>query len=387
MKPGGFTRNRKLTFNKLVLFLMKPLTKSVQRELDDFYQKLQGNDFSIREVSKGAFTQARAKLDPRLFIDLSKQITDSFYKDSPRHTFDGLRLLAVDGSTAIMPKHQSTIEYFGTHLFGPKAEKEQCMARISTLYDVLNCLTIDTQIQGYSTSEAELCKLHSEHIKKDDLVIFDRYYASFQSMHELLEKEAHFVFRMKENFNAVKAFLNEEENSKIAEFEYKGYSFKVRLVKIDIGEENKQILCTSLLEDKYTIEDFKEIYQSRWGIETDYNTLKNWLELENFSGETLAAVEQDLYAKVFIKNLCSALSFPIDEKIKKEKKGYAINKSFALTQSTALIIPFFEKNKVDNALKAFDEIVAKTIEMVRKNRRFERKKGPKKKFPRNNKGI
>jgi hypothetical protein len=39
---------------------MLKFKSSIQRELDRFYKEISQNDFNIRQVTKGAFTQARA---------------------------------------------------------------------------------------------------------------------------------------------------------------------------------------------------------------------------------------------------------------------------------------------------------------------------------------
>lgn len=66
-----------------------------------------------------------------------------------------MRTLAVDGTTLMLPNHQSIKDEFGTHKFGPKANKERSIARAPVLYDVLNLVTIDSQIDCYKTSELE----------------------------------------------------------------------------------------------------------------------------------------------------------------------------------------------------------------------------------------
>ena len=40
---------------------------SIQRELDRFVKEISDDDFNIRAVTKSAFTQARAKLNPLTF--------------------------------------------------------------------------------------------------------------------------------------------------------------------------------------------------------------------------------------------------------------------------------------------------------------------------------
>jgi Transposase DDE domain len=357
------------------------MTKSIQRELDDFYQKITGTDFQIRGITKGAFTQARSKLSYEVFIDHSKIILKEFYKDAPAYSFNGLRLLATDGSTVKLPKHSTTIDEFGLHKFGPHADSPQCLARISVLYDVLNHLTIDAKIAPFSTGEQTMAYQHLECVEKGDLLLYDRLYGSFKLMHSILERKAHFCIRMKDNwFKEVEQFQKEAVNDKIVTFTYEGKSFKVRLLKIDIGDGNTEILATSLLSKAYNLEDFKELYQSRWGIETSYNLFKNWAELENFSGKTALAVKQDFYAKIYIMNLTSALAHPIEEKIQKEKQNYQLNRVDALAKGRQLPVQLFIKQQFEQTLMYFDKIVEKSVEIVRKNRSFERSKKPKAKF-------
>jgi hypothetical protein len=68
-----------------------------------------------------------------------------------------------------------------------------------------------------------------------------------------------------------------------------------------------EVLITSLLDDRITPDDFKELYNLRWGIETYYHRLKSHLNLENFSGLTVESVMQDFYAMVFLSGLESVL--------------------------------------------------------------------------------
>ena len=53
------------------------------------------------------------------------------------------------------------------------------MAVGSLLYDVLNTITIDGQIDRYDASERDLLVRHLNKIKKGDLLLLDRGYGSF----------------------------------------------------------------------------------------------------------------------------------------------------------------------------------------------------------------
>ena len=68
---------------------------SIQRELDRFYKDVTQSDFNIRKVTKGAFTQARAKLNPWAFTRLNEVAINTFYDEAEYHVWHQMRLLVV----------------------------------------------------------------------------------------------------------------------------------------------------------------------------------------------------------------------------------------------------------------------------------------------------
>jgi hypothetical protein len=358
-----------------MVLLMHPLGKSIQRELDDFFQRLSGSEFQIRTITKGALTQARAKLKPEAFKELDRVTQESFYKESGCYTWDRYQIRVVDGSTMVLPQHESITREFGVHKFGPYADTPRSLARISLLYDPLNGITIDGQISGYSTSEKELCNAHLEHVKKGDLLIFDRLYAGFDLMNTLHNRKVDFLFRMKEGWwKKVREFKNQPHDDQVVDLQTNEGTLKVRLVKVKLENGEQHIFCTSVMGKQFTAQDFSDLYQSRWGIEETYKTLKNWVELENFSGKTALAIKQDFFSKIFLMNLCTAYSHPVAEQIKKEKENYQINRVQSLAMLSVLPIPLFIQRKGKNIFKAFDDLLTKTIDLIRPQRTFRRKK-------------
>ena len=111
---------------------------SIQRELDSFFKALSKSDFKIREVTKGAFSQARAKLNPWAFQRLNQVAVNRFYQSADFYLWGGMRVLAVDGTRLVLPNHPSVIKEFGQQQFGPKTDSPRSLAMGSMLYDVLN---------------------------------------------------------------------------------------------------------------------------------------------------------------------------------------------------------------------------------------------------------
>jgi hypothetical protein len=406
---GVLSRNRKLNYKILIVLLIKGMKSSLQRSLDSFYKEVTGSDYNIREVTKGAFTQARAKLKHEAFIELNDNVNKTFYDEAPYLVWHGLRLLSVDGTTLFLPDHKSVRDEFSTHGFGPNADSKRSLATASLLYDSLNLMTIDAQIAPYAASERELLYRHLDKVKPGDLLLLDRGYPSLALFFLLRARGVDFCIRMKEDWwLKVKSFSKSKKKDMIVTFElpvkdrhlladYPEMAEKpitCRLIKIKLPNGGQEILCTSLIEkEKYLYEDFPELYHYRWNEEEGYKLFKSRVEVENFTGKTALAVKQDFFAKVFMMSLCAVLSFPIEEKVRKEyneeKNKYAqkINRTTALAMTSNISIGLLLKKTVDKAIDAFDKIVGKTREVIRPGRTHDRIKRPKKYYYMNYKPL
>lgn len=120
-RPQDFTRQRHLTFKNLVLFLLNQPRTALQTELDQFFQVLQQAPFERRVVTAQALSKARAKLKPEAFEALNQALQQQLDELGPRQTWRGLRVLAIDGSTAHLPLEPELEAFFGTHQGRPMA--------------------------------------------------------------------------------------------------------------------------------------------------------------------------------------------------------------------------------------------------------------------------
>lgn len=412
---GAFSRSPTLTLKKLMLFIMTS-HKALQRDLDHFYKKINSSDYSIREVTKGAFSTARNKLNEWGFKRLNEVCVDFFYANAPYHKWKGFRLLAVDGSRLQLPNHQSVKEEFGEIQTGRNGDTPRSMATCSLLYDVLNQVTLDAQIGPYkntSKKKAGELTLFEDHLPKlqaGDLVLLDRGYPSILLFFKLISKQIDFCVRMKGSWwKEVRAFRESNLTQKIVSFELppkdiermkkhtKNIPTKVycRLIKVVLDTGEIEILCTSLTDtEKYLEEEFKALYHLRWNEEEAYKLLKSRIEIERFTGKKAKAIKQDLQAKVFLMSLMAAYAHPIEEKVREEYKAdeirkydQKINRTNALAMTRDILVGMFCKADYSGALNAFDQIVSKTREVIRPGRKNERKHRPKKPYSMNYKPL
>ena len=377
------------------------MRRSLQRELNDFFGRLNNSDYSIQKVTKSAFSQARSKLKPEAFIELSQSSVDFFYDNSPYLLWDKHRLLACDGSTIRLPDSQNIRESFMPFGFGPKGDSKSSIATISLIYDPLNLVTLNAKIDAYNVSEIALLKeqLLEVSFKPNDILLMDRGYPSISLIYGLHHRNIGFCIRLKDDWwKAVNEMLKVGETDKIVTFSlpnkdknlqqfYKSDSDKVtvRISVIELEDGKKEILCTSLLDtQKYTLEDLKQLYHIRWGIEEAYKLFKVRADMESFSGMTALSVKQDFYAGIFSMNLCAMMSFPIEQKVREESKEAELKNTKMVNRTNAFslvresMVGVFLKKKVKGFLKAVDDILQKTTEAIRPNRTFPRKHKQKK---------
>ena len=109
---------------------------------------------------------------------------------------------------------------------------------------------------------------------------------------------------------------------------------RVRFVSVRLPTGELEVLVTTLLDPVlYPTQEFLTVYHGRWGHETFHLMLKGRLEWENFSGQTLEAVKQDVQAAVFLTHLESLLIQPaqgaLDERQTKEVQPLQVNHSIS----------------------------------------------------------
>ena len=299
-----------------------------------------------------------------------------------------------------MPSHKSIKEEFGITNFGPYANSPRSVARTSVLYDVLNLTVLDGQIDRYDSCERNLARKHFAQVKPaTDLLLFDRGYPSLGLMFEMQAQGIHYLIRMREDWwlDVRKMLANGETDKEVTfklpaterdllnKYGTKNDKFKCRLVAVQLPEGGREVLCTSVTSQEILpYEYFADLYHCRWNIEEAYKLFKCRVQLEAFSGKTAIAVKQDFFAKIFMMTTTAVLAFPVEEQIKQEcqkstrKHKFKINRTNALALVKEISVKIFLHKIIQPAMQAFDKILKATIDIVRPNRKFPRKKLKKK---------
>jgi hypothetical protein len=300
IKPEYFSRTGKMSFKESMLFMLNLVKKTMQVELNDFFESVIQKTYT---VSKQAYSEGRQRIDPKAFIELNDRINEVIYKECNEFKlWNGYRVSAIDGSILEIPDTEMLRNEFG---YIENQNYKIARAKASCIYDVINKIVIKSKIDKYNTSERDMAKTlllqMNETRLEHELVLFDRGYPSADFIAFLITSNIDFVIRTPKSFSTV--VKNARKADQIIEIIYEGKCYKVRVVRLMLDSGVEEILLTSLFDSSLTIKDFKELYFRRWGIEIKFDELKNRIEIENFTGKTQIAIEQDFYASIYLSNM------------------------------------------------------------------------------------
>jgi len=396
--------------------LTRKSIKSIQNVLNETEVYLSNIfDEDLDTVTKGAYSQARANIKYTAFIELCTDARNKFYAEYEYKTFKNYRLLAVDGSMVTLPSNPETQEVFTPiKVSNQYKEKDKTIVqgRVSVLYDVLNDIIVDSIITDSKTHEMKITiNQHLKQTQKDDLIIFDRGYPSYEMFAKIIHQtSADFLIRIKSTtYKKHTAVLFDKKSGvtdviatiqpstknvrEMCEQENLPQSIEVRFVQVILEDGEVEVLATSVLGSAVIEQkEFKALYFKRWKIETYYDIMKNRLSLENFTGTTVLSIKQDFYATMFISNFESVLSHELNEELENEegnkRKKYTqkVNKSvsFNTIKNHAFDLFFFPDKEI---IKTLDKIYLQlrtNLIAIRPDRHYDR---PNEREGKNTRGI
>ncbi|OFI06306.1 transposase DDE domain protein [Clostridium acetireducens DSM 10703] len=189
-----------------------------------------------------------------------------------------------------------------------------------------------------------------------------------------------YLMRVSNGF--LKVVVNAPNQDQIVEVKYKDIILKMRVLKFKLNSGIIETLITNIFDEDFTVADFKELYFKRWGIEIKYNEIKNKLQIENFTGETPIAIEQDFYATMYLANMVALAKKDANQIIEEEykEKGlkyeYKVNTNVLIGKLKDTLITMISINnpwKRSRMLKHIEKEIERNVIPIRPDRNFKRK--------------
>jgi Transposase DDE domain len=360
-----FSRDRVLTFPVMFMQILRKTVKSLQVSLNELFM----SSYINSTVSASAYTQARKKFKHTAFIELNDDIVNIFYDDDNIKKWRGYRCIGADGSKIILPEGSDIkVEYGSIAIRNQSMSSQFSQAMFECYYDVLNHMAIKCKLAHGASYEVNLAIEMLDSTTEQDLLIYDRGYASYEFLATLTQQHKNYLVRCPiSSFKAIQALVSDTENwSKIVTLKPPSSQKKnikekslpreitVRFISVILSTGEVEILATSLMDTDISRDEFKWLYGMRWGVETFFSRIKGRLCLENFTGKTAESVKQDFWSTIFISNF---------ETLAKEGVEEEMNQSSPQTQT-------IHEKKV-NAAVSFNVIKNMAFEIFTNNRNQE----------------
>ena len=357
---SAFSRKRIWDFSTVIKFILSFGSNSLGYEIGDFFEYKKG----FPTVS--SFVQQRKKLDFSAMEHLFHQFTEQSLK-KPR-LFKGYRLLAIDGSgisSAYNPKEGNTLRNDQVSAF-----------HLNSLYDICNKLFINVVVNKESKIDecGSACNLVDQTDDRYPVIfIADRGYENYNLMAHIEERLFDYVIRVRdadnscmvsglklpqlEEYDITKpviitrkstgpALINPQKYkyvSKKIRFDYisnsksPDYELIIRLVRFKLTDDTYEVLATSLPKEIFSVEDLKEIYRQRWGIETGFRELKYIMGLSAFHSKQENSILQEVFARLTMYNFSMFITMKIHPKEKDRRYQLQVN----FTQAINICLNYF----------------------------------------------
>jgi len=379
----SFTRDRKLTAERVVSMIIEPAKQSLRARLHDFGDKYMSGEYATKQ----AFSKRRQFVNPDFIREFYDENAEKLINEAELITYKGMHLTGVDGTRIACENTPELIAEFGCS----GSKKDACTALASAAYDLIERVSFDCQIGSYSLSERDLLDRHLDRLEafgpENFLIVADRGYPSYDLIETLIDRKFNFLLRLSEGWSNVISWLHDTADKEL-QYDNKGYGYKFRALRIELEDKN-EYLITNLDEATISLDEAKRIYSLRWGIETYYGVLKTELELENFSGKTKNAVLQEFYAALTIANICQCFINDADIEIsardmhKDLKYKRQANRRHCIGEIVPVFLEcvFTDSDRKRNRLwKKVERFCAESPEPIRPGRNPARKKPRDKKF-------
>ena len=399
LSPGkDFIRNRKLSFETVMKIVIGMENRSLTNEIIDAFHS------NPNLPSTSAFIQQRSKIK----ADAFKAVFDGFTSKIIKQNEADIRVLAVDGSDIQIATNPLDSSSYYPSVNG---QKPYNLLHLNALFDLKQNIYTDVIIQGRKESNEYLAlqeMVDRSNIKKA-LVIADRGYESYNNMAHIQEKGWYFLIRIKDGKNGMKEGLvlpkSDEFDEKISlkltrrqtketkallkdknhyrfisstcTFDYLAekskkhdplefYTLRFRIVRFKVTEGLYETVITNLDATAYPPDKLKELYASRWGIETSFRDLKYTVGMLDFHSKKVMCIHQEIYAHLIMYNFAEMITSHVV--IKKKQRKYMYKANFSVAAHMCRL--FYHGRTTSPNLET---IISKNIIPIRPDRHRERK--------------
>ena len=375
IKNGIKTRNNKISFSDVLLYKFLYTYKDISKQ----YIVSKFNYDNELLINRTTYHKKDLMMSDTFYKSLFYKIRN-FYNDNFKT--ENYNLIAVDGT------------YNNTNVNNIKGKLETSLNM--GFFNVNECIPIDITFCNQENKNKEILQL-KKYIANDNLkhlnniiLVLDRAYYSFDLINFLDVHNFNFVIRIKNNCTLIKN--NKFTKNKITKHQnirIITYKDTIDIVKKDDKGNNIKLkqtiecnVLTNLNKEKYSDEDIKKIYLSRWDVEVFFKLLKSNFKFSNLKEhhKTKTINEYNkLYYSILIIIYISLMIDKINNKYnksidkskkqsnKKNKNNYNIktNKSLLLNGIQLILKPIIKGTLCKNDLLSISKSFLLKVNIIK----------------------
>ena len=282
-------------------------------------------------AATGAYCKARAKLPEPFLRRLTYQVGCEVEDLAPTDwLWHNRRTMLADGSTCGMPDTpENQAEY--PQQRGQRRGLGFPMIRFVVLLTFATATIVGCALgpyKGKQTGETALFRRLFEQLRRDDVVVADRYYCSYFMVALLrqrgvdaafrLHQGRHYDFRRGQRLGRDDHIVEWERPQRPTWMDRATYAempetLTVRELRFNVdnpGFRTREIIVATTLIDNntYIKEEIEDLYHQRWNAELDLRSIKRTLGMERLTCKTPQMVRKELWAHLLGYNLARKVS-------------------------------------------------------------------------------
>jgi Transposase DDE domain len=274
----------------------------------------------------GSYSDARHRLPVEVIAELVRQTARKTDADaSQQWLWKERKTWLIDGTTVSMPDTQENQQAFpqaNTQKPGLGFPVARLVAIISLATGVVRDLAMGPY-KGKETGETALLRTLLDGLEAGEIVVGDRYFASYFLLAALIRRGVDGLFRMhqrrKFDFDRGRRlgredhvvawskpprpeWMDEETYAQIpSEMEIREIRFRVNRPGFRV---NELVLVTTMVDgEKYTKDELASLFLERWNIELDLRSIKDVLQMDVLRCMTPEMVKKEIWIHLLAYNL------------------------------------------------------------------------------------
>jgi hypothetical protein len=273
-------------------------------------------------ASRAAFQKAVKKVDDEAQSKLWA-MGQKLFPAGARSTLvelHGVRFAHVDGTQVRMPHSEELVDIVGVQTNGSSTSSHfptgKCVLVLEAGtqrvlgHELCRCKDFANEKEPVlAREERDGWRQLQEKVLKTHAIIADCGFASHGDFADMIDRKQHFVVAIPRSWKLVRMFKVRRKSDAIMTVpvpHHPGRTLTVRVFTIKDSDRKIRYIATSL-DQPFTLSECRQLYKTRWGIETWFRYAKQFLGMRRLRSNSLHGVHLEILAILILMQAVAAI--------------------------------------------------------------------------------